>query len=190
MNRFLRPLVGVGLAALVTIGTACAQDAQPPAGGPPGGPGGGPGGGRNFDPAQFQKMMMDRYREQLGVKDDEEWKLIETRIQKVTEARMAVGFGRGPGGFGGRRGGPGGAGGQGGQGGGRRGPGGEPSPEQEALQKAIDDNASADVIKGKLSAYRASVKDKEAKLEAAQDELRKVLSVKQEAAAVLGGLLK
>jgi hypothetical protein len=138
----------------------------------------------------MQKMMMDRYREQLGVKDDEEWKLIETRIQKVTEARMAVGF-RGPGGFGGRRGGPGGPGGPGGQGNnGRRGFGGEPSPEQEALQKAIDDNASADVVKSKLSAFRASVKDKEAKLEAAQDDLRKVLSVKQEAAAVLGGLLK
>ena len=181
MNRFLRPIVGVGLAALVTVGTVCAQDgAQPPAGGPPGGP----GGGRNWDPAQMQKMMMDRYREQLGVKDDEEWKLIETRIQKVTEARMAVGF-RGPGGFGGRRGGPGGQGNNG-----RRGFGGEPSPEQEALQKAIDDNASADVVKSKLSAYRASVKDKEAKLEAAQDDLRKVLSVKQEAAAVLGGLLK
>ncbi len=190
MNRFLRPIVGVGLAALVTVGTVCAQDgAQPPAGGPPGGPGG-PGGGRNWDPAQMQKMMMDRYREQLGVKDDEEWKLIETRIQKVTEARMAVGF-RGPGGFGGRRGGPGGPGGPGGQGNnGRRGFGGEPSPEQEALQKAIDDNASADVVKSKLSAFRASVKDKEAKLEAAQDDLRKVLSVKQEAAAVLGGLLK
>lgn len=146
-------------------------------GGGQGGPGG-PGGG-NFDPEQFRQRMMERYREQLGVKDDSEWKLIQTRIEKVSEARREVGFG----GFGGGRGGPGGPG-----GGGRR--GGEASPEREALQKAIDSNASADEIKAKLTAYRTSVKDKEAKLEKAQDDLRKVLSMKQEAAAVLMGLLK
>lgn len=129
--------------------------------------------------------MMERYKEQFGIKDDAEWKIVETRIEKVNEARREIGFrGMGFGGFGGR-GGPGGGG-----GGGRRGFGGEPSPDAEALQKAIESNASGDEIKSKLAAYRASVKEKEAKLEKAQDELRKVLSVKQEAQAVLMGLLK
>ena len=49
---------------------------------------------------------------------------------------------------------------------------------------------SADDIKDKLATYRASAKQKEAQLEKAQDELRQLLSVKQEARAVLMGLLK
>lgn len=151
------------------------------------GGGGGQGGPGNFDPEQARQRMMERYREQLGVKDETEWKLIQTRIEKVSEARREVGMrGMGFGGMGGRGGGPGGAGG----GGGRRGFGGEPSAEAEALQKAVDSNASSDEIKAKLTALRTANKDKEAKLEKAQDDLRKVLTVKQEASAVLMGLLK
>ena len=44
-------------------------------------------------------------------------------------------------------------------------------------------------MKTLLDKYRASVKAKQAKLEAAQADLKKVLSQKQEAAAVLAGLL-
>lgn len=137
----------------------------------------------NFDPEQFRQRMMDRYREQLDVKDDAEWKLISDRISKVLEARRELGFG-GPGGFRmPRREGP--------DGGGRRGGFfGAPSPEAEALQKAIDSKASADEIKAKLAKYRESQKEKRAKLEKAQDDLRKVLSVRQEAAAVMAGLLE
>jgi len=153
-----------------------------------GGGGGGQGGPGNFDPEQAKQRIMERYREQLGVKDDTEWKLVQSRIEKVSDARREIGM-RGMGfGMGGRGGGPGGAG--GGGGGGRRGFGGEPSAEAEALQKAVESNASSDEIKAKLAAYRTSNKDKEAKLEKAQDELRKVLTVKQEASAVLLGLLK
>jgi hypothetical protein len=50
--------------------------------------------------------------------------------------------------------------------------------------------ASADEIKGKLAKFREARKTKEANLEKAQDELRKVLSARQEASAVLTGLLK
>jgi 5'-deoxynucleotidase YfbR-like HD superfamily hydrolase len=82
---------------------------------------------------------------------------------------------------GGRGGGPGGQGGPG---------GGQVNAEQDALQKAIESNAPADEIKTKLAKYRASQKDKEAKLAKAQDDLRQVLTVKQEATAVLLGLLK
>ena len=130
--------------------------------------------------------MMDRYREQFGVKDDAEWKIISERIEAVSNARRDVGARGGfPGGRGGGPGGPGGA-----AAGGRGGFGGEPSPEATALQSAIENNASADDIKAKLAKYRESQKDKEAKLAKAQDGLRQVLSVKQEAAAVLAGLLK
>jgi len=121
--------------------------------------------------------MMERMREQFAVKDDAEWKLISERIEKVNDARresMMRGMGMM---FGGGRGG--------------RGPGGsEAMPEQEALQKAIEANASSDEIKSKLNKYREALKAKEAVLTKAQDELREVLSAKQEAQAVLMGLLK
>jgi hypothetical protein len=146
----------------------------------------------NFDPEQMRARMMERYREALEVKNDDEWKIIETRITKVTEARREIGggFGRGgPGGFGRRGGGDGGNGGND-QGGDRRRFGPEPSPEAESLQKAIEAKASNDEIKTKLAKYRESQSTKRANLEKAQDELRKVLSLRQEANAVLLGLLQ
>jgi hypothetical protein len=159
-----------------------AQDQQPPQ----------RQGRANFDPEQARQRMMERYKEQLEVKDDAEWKLISDRIEKVSAARREVGFG---GGFGFGRGGRGGPGGPGGAGGdqaaaGRRGFGGESSPEAEALRKAIEAKAPADELKAKLAKLREARKVKEANLETAQEELRKVLSVRQEASAVLAGLLK
>src|SRR4051794_12767856 len=55
----------------------------------------------NFDPAQFRQRRMDRIREQMDVKDDAEWKAIESAITKVMDAQQEVmsgrfgGFGRG-----------------------------------------------------------------------------------------------
>ena len=60
---------------------------------------------------------------------------------------------------------------------------GQPSPEADALQKAVDDNAPAAQIKDLLAKYKASQKAKQAKLEAAQADLKNVLTVKQEAQA-------
>ena len=155
----------------------------------------GRGGGRP-DPEEMRQRMTERMREQFGVTDDAEWKVIEAKIQKVNEARRATGGGfAAMGAFGGRRGGPGGDGdrpGRGGEGGGGRrgGFGGEPSPEVEDLRKAIDAKASPDEIKARLAKVREARKANEAKLEAAQEELRKVLSVRQEAVAVMMGLVK
>lgn len=148
---------------------------------------GGQGGG-NFDPEQIRQRIMDRYREQFAIKDDAEWKIISERIEKVNTARREVGTRGGFGGFGARGGGGTGSGGTGG--GGRGGFAGEPSPEAQALQTAIENNASVDDIKAKLAKYRESQKEKEGNLAKAQEDLRKVLSGKQEAAAVLAGLLK
>ncbi len=148
-------------------------------------------GGGNFDPAEMQKRMMDRMRESFDVKDDAEWKLISERITAVTDAR------RGTGGMGGmgallrRPGGDQGADTANNGGGGRRGGfGGTPDPDQEALQKAIESKAPAEEVKAKLAKVREARKAAEAKLESAQGELKKVLSVRQEAVAVMFGLLK
>ena len=155
-------------------------------GGPPpgdfgnGGPGG-PGGG--FDPAQFQQRMMDQIRQSLNLTNDDEWAAIQPLVQKVMDARREIGGGGmgmpGPGGPGGPPGGP----------GGRGGPGAQASSEQQALQKAIDDAAPVPQIKDALAKCRAARKDKQAKLAAAQTDLKNVFSVKQEAQAVLLGLL-
>ena len=151
--------------------------------------GGGGGGGRNFDPAQFRQQMMDNLKEAMVVTNDDEWKVLEAAITKVMDANQEVqastprGFGRG-----GRGGGGNGGGGNAGGGGRRR--GGTPSPEVEALSAAIDANASADEIKGKLAAVRSALEARQAKLTAAQADLQKLVSTKQEAILVLRGILK
>jgi Spy/CpxP family protein refolding chaperone len=137
------------------------------------------GGGRgNFDPAEFQKRMLERTKETLEITDDTEWKALEPLITKVGEARMAVGFGG--------RGGRGGRGGPGGQGGGF---GGQPNPAAESLQKVIDAKASNAETKAALDKFVADRKAKQAELEKAQAALRKVLTPRQEAIATLNGLL-
>jgi hypothetical protein len=153
----------------------------PGGGGPGGGFGGGPGGRGNFDPAQMQQRMMQRYQEQLGITNDTDWSAIQPLVQKVMDARRASmgNMGRMFGGRGGR--------------GGNGGPGGfgqqQADPAADALQQAVDDNAPAAQIKDLLEKYQASQKAKQAALIAAQDDLRKVLTVRQEAAATLSGLL-
>ena len=180
-----------GLILSTATGSLLAQNeapaAQAGAPGAPGGPGG-RGGRGTWDPEQMRQRMMERVREQLAVKDDSEWSVIESRIKKISDSRFGVGRGMGgPGGPGGQAG----QAGQGGQGG-RQGRGGfgQANPDAEVLQTALDSGASADDIKVKLTAYRAAAKVKEGQLEKAQDELRQLLSVKQEARAVLLGLLK
>jgi hypothetical protein len=174
-----------------------------PGGGGPGG--GGPGGGmdfQNMDPQQMMKQMqqriIDSYREQMVVTNDDEWSLIVQRITAVTEARTAaMADGGGLGGMMGmgRRGGAGGGPGGGGPGGGGPGGGGfnaifgQSSPESDALQKAVDDDAPAGQIKTLIAKLQAVHKEKQAKLAQAQENLRAVLTTRQEAIAILNGLL-
>ena len=125
--------------------------------------------------------MMDRYQEQLGFTNDTEWDAVKPLVQKVMDARRET--------LGGMRGMFGGGRNRGGNGGGAGGmfP---TSPEQEALQKALDDNAPTAQIKDLLAKYKASQKAKQAKLEAAQADLKKILTTKQEAEATLLGLVQ
>ena len=182
INQLLA-VCGIAAALFLSAGNVLAQN---------GNGGGNGGGGRgNFDPAQMQQRIMDNVRDQLGLTNDTEWNVIQPMVQKVLDARrdtagagMGRLFGRG------NRGGNGNNGNNGNNA--RRGGmfGGTPSPEAEALQKTIDDSAPSAQIKTALAKYEASQKDKQAKLVQAQESLRKVLSVKQEAQATLLGLLE
>lgn len=151
------------------------------------GAGGAQGGRGNFNPEEMQQRMGAMLREQFDVSDDAEWKLISDRITAVTELRRNTLL-TGGGGFGGPRGGPGGPGGAPGAGGGRGGRGG-PSPEQDALRQAITDKLPEAEIKSRLERVREVRKANEEKLTKAQEELRAILSVRQEAVAVMAGLL-
>ena len=147
------------------------------------------GGRRRFggDPSQFRQMMMDRLKERLEVKDDTEWKALEPLIQKVMDARRDV-LGMSMGGFGRR----GGGGDNGGDNGPRRGGGffgGTPSQEMEALDRAVEAKASKSELKAAIAKVQDARKAKQADLEKAQDNLRKVLTTRQEAIATANGLL-
>jgi len=190
MNRLVKLTVLAGVVALVGgVANLSAQQDRPQR--PDRGNQGQDRGQRpdrgNFDPEQMRQRMIERYKEALEVTSDDEWKVISERIQKVSEARMAVGFGgMGRGMFA-----------RGGRGGDNapqgdrpsRGGFGQPNPELEALQKAIDAKASADETKAALAKYRAAQADKRAKLEKAQEELKQVLNARREAICVTMGLL-
>jgi hypothetical protein len=150
--------------------------------------------GRNFDPAQFRQDRIDRAHDQLEITNDEDWKAIAPLVGKVIDAERDVFAMRAGGMFGGGR-------------GNRRGGDnanangdqprprrnnffGEPSAAATALKDAIDAKAPTAELKAKLAAVRAETKDKEAKLDAAQEDLRGVLTTRQEAIAVSAGLLK
>lgn len=138
-------------------------------------------GGGNFDPAAMQARMMANLRDQFEVPDDAEWNLISQHITTVFDLRRSTmgGFG----GFGGMR---------GGNGGGGNRPnrtGATANPEVDALRTAITDKLPDAEIKARLERLREVRKENEAKLTKAQEELRAVLTVRQEAVAVMFGLL-
>jgi hypothetical protein len=184
-NRVLT-LCAMTAALTLSVGSIMAQTnggGQWGGGGFGGWGGGGGFGGGNFDPAQMQKQiqqfMMQHYQRQLGITNDTEWGAVQPLVQEVLAAQRTA-----RGGMGGMIG--------GGVFGGPRGLGafgGKADPAAEALQKAVDDNANNAKIKQLLTEYKDSQKAKQAALAAAQRDLRKVLSVKQEALATLMGLL-
>jgi Spy/CpxP family protein refolding chaperone len=151
--------------------------------------------GRGGDPAEFRQRMMDELKDAMEVKDDAEWTAIEPKVSKVMDARRDAMSSVIRGAFGGgrRRGGNGGGNGDENGGGQRRQRGGgfmgEPSAAVTALQKAVDDKAPTAEIKTKLKVVQDEQKAKQAALVAAQEDLRAVLTPRQEAIATLRGLL-
>ena len=186
MKRLLLTSVVVAsIAALILASLGPISEAQQPP--PPGREGGrremgpgGPGGGMRgrFDPAQMREMMAQRLKAALAC-SDEEWEVIGPRVQKVVEIQFQARFGTG--GFGG----PGGPGGPGGRGGMFQG-----SPEAQALNEAIaSEDTPNEELKAKLKAFRDAAKKKEEELKKARDELREVLTLRQEARLVLMSIL-
>lgn len=176
--------------ALYSSGTTRAQVAG---GNGPAANGGGPGGRGRFpgNPQQFfkrmQQRMLDRIKKQLKV-NDQVWSVLKPRVQKVQQLvfqNRMMHFMGGPGGprgrFRGRRG---------------RGPGmfnqsANPVIKAEMkLRKVLQNsNASASEIKSALAGLRQAKADAKAKLNAARQNLRQLLTVRQEAVLVLDGLL-
>lgn len=167
------------------------------------------GGLRDIIAQRFNPI--DRLKTDLGA-TDEEWQVLQPRIQAVMELRAKTMPPTGPGmGF---------LGGRGPEGPGRpgemRGParregpdgmrpergredrprlglgGGvlQPMPEAIALQKAIDDKSTSDEnLEKALKAYRNAQKTNEAELAKARNELRDIVTVRQEAVLVARGIL-
>jgi hypothetical protein len=192
--------VVIGVLALV-VGLSLAQ---PPAGGAQGQGGqnqgrrgqGDMGPGR-FDMAQMRQRRMERMKEQLGV-DDQAWKVMEPRLTKVMELNLQVAGNPGRmffGGIRGTRGGPGGQ--QGDRQGDRFRPPGMENRELTAVEKAEqqlqttleNQSAAPETIKAQLTAVRNEREKARQELATAQQQLREILTVKQEAQLVLMGQL-
>ena len=184
--KLTRMITLCAMAATLALGTGSLLAQDNGGGGNGGGQGGGGGGGfggggrRNFDPAQMQQRIMDNVREQLNFTNDTDWSAVQPLVQKVLDARRDVGFGGMARLFRGNR---------GGDNARRGGPFGQTSPEEDALQKALDEDAPAAQVKDLLAKYEASQKTKQDKLLQAQADFRAVLTTKQEAQATLLGLL-
>lgn len=152
---------------------------------------------RQFDPEEMRQRMSQRMKEMLGA-TDEEWAVLAPKVEKVTtlSAQAAAGRGGGMGmlfrgGGGGDRGGDRGDRGDRGGRGGFFGGGDSPVAQRtRELQEAIRNNATAEEIKTKLAAVRDARSKAKAELTQAQQELRELLTVKQEATLVTMGMLE
>lgn len=124
--------------------------------------------------AEIEAKSLAKLRERLEVTDDAEWTIIVERIKKVEEMRRLVWAGASAG-----RGGPVVA-----EKGKRNAP-----PEQNALRSAVTDKLPDAEIKLRLARAHEVHQHNEAKLFQAQSELRAILTVRQEAVAVMAGIL-
>jgi hypothetical protein len=156
----------VGCALLLPAAVSQAQDNQNRRG--------------NFDPAQARERFMNQLKERLGA-NDEEWKVLQPKLEKVSTAQREgrAGFG----GFGGGRRG-------GGGGGGDNQPTTAVGTASSELNKALENkDTPADEITKKLAALRDAREKAKANTVAAQKELKEILTPRQEAVLVTMGML-
>lgn len=153
-------------------------------------PEGGQGGSHGqWDPEQmkkrieeFRKQMSQQMQKDMGATDDE-WKVLEPKVQKLTELSMKTrGGAMGARFF-------------------RMGMGGADNEKPTAVETASDDlkkvladkNATPDQVKKALTTYRdardKAKQDAKQELEKAQKDLREILTQRQEAYLVTRGLL-
>ena len=194
LNRIIT-LCAVAAALALSVGSVFAQDNGNGNGNDNGGgqrrnrQGGGPGGG-NFDPAQMQQRMHGQLSAtNLAFTNDTDWSAVQPLVQKVMDAQRDV---------------------RGARHARRRSPAAiavaktavrgswrrtrrylrPAQPGTGSIAEGIDDNAPPAQVKDLLAKYKASQQAKQAKLEAAQDALKSVLTSKQEAQAYLLGLVR
>lgn len=121
--------------------------------------------------------LMTRLREQMEVTDDTEWGLIAERIKRVDEARrtVAAANARIPLATGDKA---------------KSAPrAASAAPEQDALRSAVSDRLPDAEIKARLARAHEVYQKNESQLQQARAELRAVLTLRQEAVAVMAGLL-
>ena len=137
------------------------------------------GGDRRGNYEDFQKRMNERLKASLKV-TDEEWAVMQPLIEKVqTKQRDAMGSRFG----GGRRGGD--------SNSGNSGPTRPGEAESNALRTAVEnEGTSPEEIKAKLAAVRNQRQKATAELTQAREELKKVVTVRQEATLVSMGILE
>jgi hypothetical protein len=137
---------------------------------------------RGFDPAAFREQIETRVKEELAASDDE-WKIIQPKLEKVFDARRAGGGGFFGGGF---------------RGSSDRGSSDRSSDRprsaveeaQRDLEKTLENkSASADEIKSKIQALREARDKAKHELASAQKDLKDVLTQRQEAFLVMRGFL-
>lgn len=156
---------------------ATSQDAPPDRGGR---------GRGQFDPAAMQQRRLDGIKEGLGA-SEEEWKVLSPKIEVLLKLQTETLLG---GGFGGR----------GGPGGGRGGRGGDATADdpnasastkaRRELRRVLEDKAtSTDEITRKLDSYRKARDEAKAVLAKAQNDLRELLTKRQEAQLVVDRML-
>ena len=122
---------------------------------------------------QFRQKMNETIKTSLKA-TDEEWSIIQPLLEKVQTKQRDTMMSRFSA-FGGRR------------GGGDR----PASPDTDALKAALESDSSSPAdIKAKLEAVRAARKKAIAELDQAREDLRKVLTQRQEASLVMLGLLE
>lgn len=180
--------VGLGLAVLLDPTTLPAQEEEAEER---------PRERREWNPEQAQARMAERLKNALEV-TDEEWEAIQPLVEDVVVKQRQAGGGRmgwggrGRGGAGpeerGRRGGErdgeerGPRGQRGGMGGG--------SPELQALREAVtDENTSPEALRERMEAVRQAQARAQAELKESRDQLRQVLTTRQEATLMMIGLL-
>jgi hypothetical protein len=186
--------IGVALFALVLM--ACmSTSAFAQAAGGAGGRGGNNAGGRqrggnnnggNFDPAAMRERYLTQLKEQLG-SPDEEWKLLQPKLDKVLTVQRETRTNRG--GFGGGRT-------RGGNQDANATPAAPAQPQSavatasDDLRKAVaDKGTSAEDLAKKITALREAKEKAKNDLAAAQKELRELLSARQEAVLITNGIL-
>lgn len=189
MKTGTKMLMSMALMAMIAPATLKAQDA-PKADSKPadsssnsGGNSdrGGRGGRGSFDPAQYRERMEAQMKERLGVNDDE-WKVLQPKLEKVLNARRNSGaFSMFGGGF--------------------RSRGGDDNNSdrqrsaveqaQRDLSKTLENkDVSPDEIKAKLKTLREAREKAQEELKAAQKELKEVLTQRQEATLVNMNMLE